>query len=120
MALSANPLLNATSAHGDISSQKSYQNFNGTASIGTTYTGANAFNYIINNTANATAVTQLLLNFGLSNFGYTAFVVSWNGQDLWATRATVPASGAPSGTTWFTRIGFLGNEELASGDMALP
>lgn len=119
MALTANPLKNCTSANGDISSQKSYQNFSGAGLVGTTQSYANPWNYY-SQAANAATITNTLASQGLSNFGYTALVVSTGNQEIWATRQTVPATGAPSGTTWFTKIAFSGNENIASGDMASP
>jgi hypothetical protein len=119
MALTANPLINCTSAHGDISSMKTYQNFSGAGVTGTTQSYAAPWNYM-SVAANGTTLNQILTGQGLTNFGYTAIVVSTGNQEIWATRNSVPSTGAPSGTTPFVKIFFSGNENIASGDMASP
>lgn len=119
MALTANPLQNKTSANGDISSMKLFQDFNGAGLASTSQTYANPWNYY-SQSSNAATITNTLASQGLSNFGYTALVVSIGNQEIWATRDSVPTSGFPSGVTKFVKIFFSGNENYSSGDLASP
>lgn len=121
MALTANPLINATSAHGDISSHKMFQDFNSiNPTQGTTTSQAYGANYVINNATNATWVTNMLTGQGIRNSGFTALVVTLGNHEIWGTTATVPASGLPPGTTLFTKLFFDGNELISSGNLAFP
>ena len=124
MSLTANPPCNCTSARNPrsgSSATKSFQNFSQiNPTQGTTFLQSQPANYIINNATNSAFITNLLANVGLSNFGYTAFVVTLGNHNIWATRAPVPASGLCSGTTWFCDIFWDLNELVSSGDMAFP
>jgi hypothetical protein len=123
MALTANPLVNATSDRGDISSMKLFQDLNGPCNPtpGTTTSQAYAFNYIPATSANLTAINNLLASAGVPNNGYTALVVSLGNHQIFATKATgLPSATLPSGTTPFVSIYFDGNELMSSGNLTFP
>ncbi len=120
MSLTANPLLNMTSAHGDISSMKTFQNFNGTIVASATESYANPGNYLVNNGTNSAFITNLFANHGLAGTACTAIVFSNGEHEIWVTKDAVPASGLPSGTTRFTKAFFDSNENISSGDMSQP
>lgn len=120
MSLTANPLQNMTSAHGDISSMKTYQNFNGTVVASTTESYANPANYLVNNATNTAFITNLFANHGLAGSACTAIIFSNGEHEIWLTKDPVPASGLPSGTTRFVKAAFDGNENISSGSLASP
>lgn len=121
MALSANPLENRTSANGKVSSQKSFQNFNGNITASTTENYSNPGNYVPNTAgANATFISNLLTGLQIRNPGFTAVVTANGNQEVWGTADAVPATGLPPGNTRFTKLYFSGNENISSGNMASP
>lgn len=123
MALTANPLVNASSDRGDISSMKLFQDLNGPCNptVGTTTSQAFAYNYIPATGANSAYITNLLASAGVANTGFTALVVSLGNHQIFATRAPgLPTTTLPAGTTPFVSVYFDGNCLMSSGNLAFP
>lgn len=127
MALTPNPLRNATSGQGDISGMKMLQDFpsvspnimssNGPGDLGL---GKQVYALVLipNSAGNAGAIANMLGNANIvAPPGTTWFLVSIGFHVIWVSNAQgIPAAGPVPGTTLFERVYFDGNDLYSAGD----
>jgi hypothetical protein len=125
MALTPNPLRNATSGQGDISGQKLLQDFFavnptiGTSGLAVPVNQSYAWNLFPNTPTNAAVIANLNGNANINPVGVTWYLVSGGNHSIWVSNAQgIPAAGPVPGTTIFQRVYFDGNDLFSAGDFS--